>query len=197
MKPGTILIILIVVIPWVIIIFYLLARKKNKGKFFKKLQDKYSLVSDSADNNHPEVSGEYRSRAIKLETDIPEGKKKPGTILKVMCENPADFTFTLVKRSKSNNPYYSQGSYMLEDREFDDKFIVQTNDLEKLKRLFDFNTRFKLQQVNDLGFDGEIKLRGNTFTYYEPGMLNNDTALMKLELVLHELCDLADVLKFN
>jgi len=197
MKPGVIFIIVIVIIPWVILIFYMMARKKNAGKYYKKLQEKYSLASDSADKNKPEISGQYRSRPVKIETDTPEGKKKHGTILKVVCENPDDFTFTLVKRTKSNNPYYSQGSYMVEDKEFDDKFIVQTNDVERLKRLFDFNTRFKLQQVCDLGFDGEIRLRGNGFTYYEPGMLNNDMALMKLELVLHELCDLADVLKYN
>ena len=197
MKPGVIFIIVIVIIPWVIMIFYMMARKKNVGKFFKKLQEKYSLTSDSTDPKHPEISGQYRSRAIKVETDTPEGKKKAGTVLKVACENPNGFTFTLVKRTKSNNPYYSQGSYMIEDKEFDDKFIAQTNDIERLKRLFDFNTRFKLQQVSDLGFDGEIKLRGNTFTYYEPGMLSSDMSLMKLELVLHELCDLADVLKYN
>jgi hypothetical protein len=86
---------------------------------------------------------------------------------------------------------------MLDDNEFDGMFIIQTNDLERLKRLFDFNTRFKLQQIYGLGFTGEISLQGTTFTYSVQGLLNNDAALMKLELVLHELCDLADVMKYN
>lgn len=197
MKPGTILIILIVIIPWIIMIFYLLARKKKTVKYFQKLQEKYSLVSVSSDRNKPEITGGYRSRTVRIETETPEGKKKTGTVLEVACENDAGFVFTLVKRTKRNNPLYSSGAVMLDDKEFDDKFIIQANDAERVKRLFDFNTRFKLQQVCDLGFDGEIKLRGNLFTYYEPVLLNNDMILMRLELVLHELCDLADVLKYN
>jgi len=197
MKPGIIFIVVIIFIPWIIMILYIMARKRNAGKYFNKLQDKYTLTSDSADKKRYEISGQYRSRPIKVVTGTPEGKKKPGTILKVMCENPADFTFTLVKRSKSKNPYYSEGAYMVEDKEFDDKFIIQTNDVERMKRLFDFNTRFKLLQVSGLGFDGEINMQGNVFTYYEPGVMTSDTEMMKLELVLHELCDLADILKYN
>jgi hypothetical protein len=197
MRPGVIFLIVILIIPWVIVMFYIIAKKRSAGKYFKKLQDKYTLETDSADKKHYEISGQYRSRPIKIETGAPDVKKKPGTMLKVMCENPSDFTFTLVKRSKSSNPYYSEGAYMVEDKEFDDKFIIQTNNVEKMQRLFDFNTRFKLIQVNGLGFDGEISLLGNEFMYYEPGVMTNDIEMMKLELVLHELCDLADVLKYN
>jgi hypothetical protein len=63
--------------------------------------------------------------------------------------------------------------------------------------MLDFNSRFKLEQAGTLGMNGEIKLEGNSFTYTEPGFLSSDTAVMKLELVLHELCDLADGLKLS
>ena len=67
----------------------------------------------------------------------------------------------------------------------------------KLKNIFDFNTKFKLDQVCSLGFNGHISLSGNNLQYIERDLLQNDESLMRVELVMHEFCDIADVLKFS
>jgi len=195
MDKTAIILILILILPWIVILIYILTKKSRITKYYRKLQEKYELKAEQGGKNAIIYIGTYRSRPVRIENT--EIKKKLSTQLTVECENPSDFEFILVKRNRSNNSVYSKGAFMLDDNDFDDNFIINTNDLEKVKRLFDFNTRFKLQQVNDLGFKGEIRLEGNNFIYIAPGLLDNDTDVMKLELVLHELCDLADVMKFN
>jgi len=196
MDKTAIILIVILTLPWTGVLIYILTKKSRAYKYYRKLQEKYELRTEHSGKQSPIFSGVYRTRQLKIENSV-NGNKKLCTKLTVGCKNPANFEFTLVKRNKSNSSVYSKGSFLLEDNEFDDKFIIHTNDLERVKRLFDFNTRFKLQQVNDLGFKGEIMLRGGSFTYIEPGLVNSDMAVMKLELVLHELCDLADVMKYN
>ena len=105
--------------------------------------------------------------------------------------------FKLLKRNKKNSLNFSSGSVMIDDNEFDDKFIIQTNNSEKLKKMFDFNTKFKLDQVYALGFNGIISLDGNHLQYVERDLFANDESLMRLELVMHELCDLAEVMRYN
>lgn len=185
------------IMPWGMILIYKITCKHRLDKNFKILQEKYSLTPGQNGNQYNCISGFYRSKPIKIENIEPEGKKKICTRLTVECENPDNFEFTIVKRKRSSNPYYLNGAYIFEDNEFDDLFFIQTNNLELLKRIFDFNSRYKLEQVSGLGFNGEIRLQGNAFTYIEPGSLNNNTAVMKLELILHEMCDLADAMKYD
>jgi hypothetical protein len=202
---SIILIALVLIVPWVILLFFMISSNKKTIKNFRKLEEKYGLQSDYSKKvgmkSHPRAQGEYRSRNIKIESvvrDSVEGKKViPHTALMVECINTDNFFFLAVKRKKQNNTAYLAGSSLINDNEFDDKFIVQTNNLEKLIGIFDFNTKFKLDQVHKLGFDGIIKLDNNNLIYIEKGLLNNDEALMRLELVLHELCDIADVMKYN
>jgi hypothetical protein len=196
-NKDLIALIIIGVLPWGLVMIHYLTRKHRSVKYFNGLQEKYSLTPGGNGNRNNFISGYYRSNPVQIEYFEPESKKKFFTKLTVKSDNPKDLEFNISKRKRSINPYYLNGSYMIEDKEFDDMFIIHTNDLERLKRMLDFNSRFKLQQVGSLGFNGEIRLKGNAFTYIEPGLLNSDTAVMKLELVLHELCDLADSMKYD
>jgi hypothetical protein len=193
-STAQILLFAVLVIPWVVVILFILTKKQRARKYFRKLQEKYSLTGESNWKKEPVVYGFYRNRAIRVENAEAGRDKKLSTLLSVECDNPENFEFSLVKRNKMTA---RDGIYLVDDKEFDDKFVVNTNNPEMLRRLFDFNTRFKLQQVSGLGYNGEIKLEGNRFTYTQPGVLSNDVSLMKLELVLHEICDLADVMKYN
>lgn len=74
---------------------------------------------------------------------------------------------------------------MVDDNEFDDKFIIQTNSPDRVKKMFDFNTKFKLDQVSRLGFNGLIALEGSRLCYMEPELLASNDSLMRLELVMH------------
>src|SRR4030095_13033212 len=194
---GFILLITVLFLPWVGVLFYYITRKRRALKYYHKLQEKYALTREDGGKNKTVISGYYRSRPVKLESGILDGHNKANTLLTVGCLNPDNLEFTIQNRKKSNYLVFSRSEFKLDDNEFDNKFIIDTNNIEKLKKLFDFNTRYKLQQIHGLGFLGQISLQGNSFNYSVPGLPNNDASLMKLELVLHELCDLADVMKYN
>jgi hypothetical protein len=206
MEPiSIILIALVLVVPWIILFIIMSGSNKKTIKNFKKLEEKYGLQSDYSKKvgmkTHPSSLGIYRNRNIKIESiirDSVEGKKViPHTMLIVECLNTDNFSFLAVRRKKQNNASFLAGSSLLNDNEFDDKYILQTNNIEKLRNIFDFNTKFKLDQVHKLGFDGIIKLENNYLVYIEKGLLNNDESLMRMELVMHELCDIADIMKYN
>jgi hypothetical protein len=170
---------------------------------YKKLGEKYSLnvFTEKGTDGSPRAEGLYRNRNVKIESIVKDslnGKKMvPHTALTVECENPDNFSFITVKRNKQNNAEYLAGSTQLGESEFDKKFIICTNNPEKLKGIFDFNTRFKLSHVHSLGFEGLITLRGNELQYIENGFLKNEESLMRTELVMHELCDIAEIMNYN
>lgn len=202
---SIILIALVLILPWGLIFIFIASSNKRTIANFKKLEEKYSLTGDYSKKvgmkNHPAVQGVYRSRNVKVEsiiTDSMDNKKAaPHTTLFVECSNPEGFTFIVVKRKRQNNAAYLSGSTMVNDNEFDDKFIIQTNNPDKMRNIFDFNTKFKLDQVHTLGYDGIIKLEGNRLMYVERGLMNDDVSMMRVELVMHEFCDIADVMKYN
>ena len=195
----------VLVIPWVFLLFVMLSSNKKVINNYRKLSEKYGLTPDLSKKigmkNHPKAFGTYRNRNVKVESiisDSAEGKKViPHTMLTVECLNDTNFSFLAVKRKRQNNIKYNAGSTLVDDNEFDGKYIIRTNDPAKLKRIFDFNTRFKLDRVHALGFDGIVTLEGNLLVYTEKDLLKNDEDLMRLELVMHEFCDIADVLKYN
>ncbi len=204
MNPKTLIpLVILLVIPWIIFFFVYMNAKKKIIKNYKKLEEKYGLSCDYSKKvgmtAHPSAQGLYRSRNIKIESiirDTIEGKKvMPHTALSVECVNSDNFSFMVVKRKKRSS--FLAGSSLIDDNEFDDKFIIQTSNPQKMKSIFDFNTRFKLDQVHALGFDGAIILKGNSLMYIEKNLLKNDEALMRMELVMHELCDIADVMRYN
>ena len=195
----------VLVLPWVVLYFVLVAANKRVIANYKKLSEKYELTTDLSKKvgmkTHPFAEGIYRSRQVKIESvvrDSVDGNKVvPHTVLSVDCANQDNFHFKVVKRNKKNTQNYSAGSTLIDDSEFDDKYIITTNNPAKLKKMFDFNTKFKLDQVSALGFNGIILLEGNKLVYMEPELLANNDALMRLELVMHELCDIAEVMRYN
>lgn len=195
----------VLVVPWLVLFFIMYSAKKKVVSNYKKLAEKYSFECDYSKKvgmkTHPSAKGQYRNRPIKIESvirDSIDGQKViPHTVLTVDCVNSDGFTFNAVKRSRRNSVNFAAGSVMLDDNEFDDKFILQSNNPEKLKQIFDFNTKFKLEQVIKLGFNGIILLNGNTLQYIDRDLLQNDESLMRLELIMHELCDIAEVMRYN
>lgn len=195
----------VLVVPWIALYFVMFASKRKVLSNYKKLNEKYSFECDYSKKVgmkvHPNAHGIYRSRQVKIESairDSIDGQKViPHTVLYVECANSDGFTFKVVKRSKKNSVLFSAGTVLLDDNEFDDNFIVQTNNPEKLKKIFDFNTKFKLEQVIKLGFNGVISLEGNSLQYTDRDLLQNDESLMRVELIMHELCDIAEVMRYN
>lgn len=202
---SVIFISIIIVVPFIFLFFIMLSGNRKIIKNFNKLKEKYSLNCDYSKKvgmkTHPSASGMYRNRKIKIETiirDSIEGSKViPHTAVLVECPNPKNFSFSVVKRKRKNNALFLSGSSLIDDNEFDDKFIIRSNDIERLRKIFDFNTRFKFDQAHKLGFDGIINLDGNLLSYIDSGILNDDNSLMRMELVMHELCDIADAMKYN
>lgn len=206
MSLQTILVLIpILVVPWIVVYFVFFRTNKKVLANYKKLGEKYSLETDMSKKvgmkNHPTAHGVYRNRQVKFESvirDSMDGQKViPHTVLTVECSNVDGFIFNVVKRTKKNSVKYSAGAVMLDDNEFDDKFIVQSNNPDKLKKLFDFNTKFKLDRVNALGFNGIISLNGNYITYTERNLLESDEDVMRAELVMHEMCDIAEIMRLN
>jgi len=204
LKP-VLLILAVFILPWAILFFVKVNVRKNLISNFKKLNEKYGLEFDiskrSGSTALPSARGIYRSRNVKIESldhDAFKNRKvPPHTILSVECTNESNFEFTIVKNNRLNSRTFGKDSVSVEDNEFDEKYIIRTNDPVKIRNIFDFNTRFKLDQVHKLGFEGVIDLRGNFLFYSEKGLLKSDESLMRFELVLHELCDIADVMKFS
>lgn len=206
MDPKLLIVIIpVLVVPWIVLYFVFIASNKKVISNYKKLAEKYQLSCDFSKKvgmkTHPRAEGIYRSRQVKIESilrDSLDGRKViPHTVLTVDCANSDNFFFKLYKRNKKNSASFSGGSTLVDDNEFDDKFIIQSNAPERIKKMFDFNTKFKLDQVNALGFNGLIALEGSRLIYMEPELLANDDALMRLELVMHELCDIAEIMKYN
>ncbi|HAX49575.1 MAG TPA: hypothetical protein PK605_07265 [Ignavibacteria bacterium] len=206
MDPKILLVLVpVLVVPWIVLYFVLIASNKKVVSNYRKLNDKYQLDTDLSKKvgmkTHPCAEGIYRSRQVKIESvvrDSVDGNKViPHTVLTVDCANTDNFHFKVVKRNKKNTQNYSAGSTLVDDSEFDDKFIITTNNPGKVKRIFDFNTKFKLDQVSALGFSGLIALEGNRLIYMEPELLASDDSLMRIELMMHEFCDIAEVMRYN
>lgn len=201
---SILLISVILLVPWTILFIFMRFSNKKVIKNYQKLHRKYGLKTDFTKKDgmkiHPSAYGIYRNKDIKIESTVREtlnGKKSlPHTELLVECLNKENFTFTVVKRRKQNSSVFNQTS-LLDDSDFDSKFIVSTNNPDRLKRVFDFNTRYKLDQVHRLGFEGAITLNGNALEYIEKDFLKDDESLMRMELILHEFCDIAEVMRYN
>lgn len=195
----------VLLVPWIVLLLMMLSANKRVVKNYTSLAEKYNLAVDTSKKigmkTHPSASGIYRNRNIRIESvvrDSIEGKKViPHTALTVECVNNDNFSFLVVKRKRQNNAAFLAGSSLIEDTDFDDKFICRSNNPVKMKSIFDFNTRFKMDQVHALGFDGHISLDGNHLMYIEKGLLKDSDSMMRVELVMHELCDIADIMKYN
>lgn len=206
MNLQTILVLIpILVVPWIVVYFVFFRTNKKVLSNYNKLKEKYGLELNLEKKvgmkNHPSAHGLYRNRQIKIESvviDSLDGQKvTPHTVLTVDCPNTEGFLFNVVKRNKKNAVKFASGAVLLDDNEFDNIFLVQSNNPDKIKKLFDFNTKFKLDRVNALGFNGIISLKGNSLSYTERNLLESDEDLMRAELVMHEMCDIAEIMRLT
>ena len=201
MRNAYYVIIAIIIIPWIIVLISAITKKKRIARFYKQLTDKYGFTPDEAIDKKskylPLLTGAYRNRNVIIESLRKEtgGKKTDCTLVKVSIINSNNFEFLITLNTKQNRLKY-QNSEKTGDTEFDEKFILVSNNPELARQILNFNTKFKLQQAADLNFKGEVKLSGNIIEYEEPGLINSSASLMRTELLLHELCDIADELKY-
>jgi len=162
-------------------------------KNYKKIGETYNANVDYSKKvgsaKYPVAYGNYRNRDISIEsyTNV-EGKNSPNTLIKVACNNPTNLTLSLKKKSKNTLNY----SVPTGDSEFDDVFVMQTNNPELAVHILDYTIKFKLLQAANLGFRGELLLEGNTMSYNEPGLIKKESSLLRIELLLHVLSDMAD-----
>ena len=162
-------------------------------KNYKKIGEIYNANVDYSKKigsaKYPVAYGNYRNRDISIESYTKvEGKNSPNTLIKVACNNPSNLTLSLKKKSKNTLNY----SVPTGDSEFDDVFAMQTNNPELAVHILDYTIKFKLLQAANLGFKGELLLNGNTMSYNEPGLIKKDSSLLRIELLLHVLSDMAD-----
>ena len=121
----------VLVVPWIVLYFLMFTANKKVISNYKKLSEKYQFECDYTKKvgmkTHPNAHGVYRNRFVKIESAIRDSidgqKVKPHTVLTVECANSDGFTFTVVKRNKKNSLNYNAGTVMLDDNEFDDKFM--------------------------------------------------------------------------
>ena len=203
MDTGTLIFILIIVaVPWLAVIIYGTLSNKGILKNYKSLAEKYSFELDSSKKSglrkHPVVKGTYRNIPVEIGTFInPEGKKSTATYVNASCSNPTGFEFLIVKRNHSNTVKYGGKDYTVNDTEFDSKFIVNTNNGEKIFSMLNFSIKYKLLQSLNVGFKGELKLEGNKLSYVENELIKNNINLLRIEIILHLLCEISDEIKSN
>ena len=161
-------------------------------KNYKKIGDTYNTMVDFSNKKLPSAHGNYRNRDIAIESYANIEKKNAlYTIIKVICSNPTGLMLSLKKKDK-----LSLGNYVpTGDSEFDDVFVMKTNDPEKAISILDYTIKFKLLQAANLGYSGELLLDGNTISYNEAGLIRKESSLLRIELMLHVLSDIADDLK--
>lgn len=201
MDTGTLIfIIIIVAVPWIAVIMYGLFSNRGILKSYKSLSDKYNFELDASKKlgfrKHPVVRGKYRDIPVEIGTFInQEGKKKTATYVNAGCSNESGFEFIIVKKNHANTVKYGRKAFIVNDSEFESKFIVNTNNGEKMFDLLNFSIKYKLLQSLNVGFKGEIKLEGNRLSYIENEIIKNNINLLRIEIILHLLCEISDELK--
>ena len=204
MDTGTLIfIVIIVTVPWLAVMIYGSLSSKGVLKSYKSLSDKYGFETDltkkSGFRKLPVVKGRYRNIPVEIGSFINQGgrKKSAATYIKAACTNPAGLEFIIVKKNRANEIKYGAKSFLINDAEFDGKFIVNTNNFEKMFSMLNFSIKYKLLQSLNVGFNGELTLEGNNLSYAENELIKNNINLLRIEILLHLLCEISDELKTN
>jgi hypothetical protein len=188
---------------WIFIFFFLRYTNKNAAGYFKKLAEKYNISIDVNKKigmaKFPSAEGMYRGYPLFIDClkTNEGGKKYIHTSIRLLCKNPDNLTFLIVRRSRANAAKYDSNEIKINDSEFDEKFILNTNAPDRMMTILDFNIKYKLLQSASLGMHGEIKLEGETVSFTEPELIKNDTVLLRTEVMIHVLTDVGDSLKFK
>lgn len=200
-KGVIIVVFLVVVLPFLVFFLNNFIRSRNIAKYYKMLSDKYGLKLDTSSNgelaDYTLIGGNFKDLAVEIRScKKEEGNRKiPSTYVKVNCVNSDHFGFVIAKRNMTNEVLYSNKSVLMNDKEIDEKFIVNTNDYSRFNSLLNFSVKFKLQQILNIGFKGEFILNGKTLSYTEHGSIIRSIDLLRIELILHLLSEIADELK--
>jgi uncharacterized membrane protein YecN with MAPEG domain len=198
-----ILIIIILVLPWLLVIVYLLIVNSNILKSYKSLSNKYGFELDSSKKSrffkHPVARGRYTEVPVEIGSFIKEEgrKKNSATYINADCINHQGLDFTIVKKNNANKIKYGDNAFSINDAEFDRKFIINTNNTKRMFDLLNFSIKYKLLQSLNIGFNGELRLNGNKLEYIEKELIKNSVNLLRIEILLHLLCEIADELKRN
>ncbi len=184
-------------IVWIVAVIINKVYGKGPLKSYRTLAGKYELLLDESNKKLPVGSGIYRSTSVRVGamTDGEAKKNEPVSFIEAMCENKDNVFFRIAKRTKTNSSNFGNSESPLADREFDEKFIINTNNFPELLELMNFNAKYKLLQAVNLGANGELTLNGNRIMYIEPGYVKNDISIMRTEIMLHLICDITDDLK--
>ena len=196
-----IFIVFILVFPWLFAFIYIFAVNRTIVKNYKSFGDKYGFEVDTTGKSgffrHPVSRGIYRNIPVIIGTFLKDnGKKKSAaTFIEVDCLNPVNFEFLIVKKNSVNRNKYGGKAITVSDSEFDDKFIVNTNDMDRMFNLLNFSIKYKLIQSLNVGFNGIMFLDKNKIRYEEKELLKNSVNMLRTEILLHLLCEIADELK--
>lgn len=192
---------LAVVLPFLVFFLRNFIRSRNIKKYYKLLSDKYGLKLGTSSNgelaDHTLIEGNFRDLPVEIGSYKKEeaNRKIHLTYVKVNCVNPDHFGFVIAKRNMTNEVLYGNKSVSMNDREFDEKFIVSTNDYPRFNSILNFSVKFKLLQILNIGLKGDFILQGNALAYSESGLITRSTDLLRIELILHLLSEIADELK--
>ena len=199
---GTIIfIVLVFVVTWLFVLFYRFIVNRNIIKNYMSLAEKYGFEVDASKKSgffkHPVSHGKYRNIPVVIGSFIKEeGREKSAdTFINVECINPSEMDFIIVKKTGANSIMYGGKSFTVNDSEFDDKFIVNSNDMNRMLELLNFSIKYKLIQSLNVGFKGELTLNGSKLAYIEKELIKNSVNLLRIEILLHLLCEIADELK--
>ena len=188
---------------WAFIFFFVRFSNKSVVEYFKKLAEKYNLTLNESKKigirKFPSAEGMYRGYPLYIGTVNKEetNYKNTYTFFRMVCTNSAGVSFRIVRKNKINSMNYGKHSMSINDNEFEEKFIVNSNNPEFMITLLDFNVKYKLLQAADLGFNGEITLENDNLICTEPELIRNDVVLLRSEVMIHVLTDAADSLKFK
>lgn len=187
---------------WIIAIIINKFFSKSGVKCYKILADKYELAIDLYHKEGirhrriklPVANGTYRGYTVQLGAMLNDesGKKIPYTFISAQCENRDNLAFRISDRETAKPGLAVEQESPINDSEFDQKFIVNTNNEAGMSSLMNFNVKYMLTQSNDLGAKGELSLNGNEIRYTEPHYLSGDVGILKAEILLQLICDLAD-----
>lgn len=188
-------------LPWLFILVRIFIINRNIIKNFKSLTNKYGFEVDSTRKSgffrYPVSHGQYRGIPVEICSFVKEdkGKKSPATFISVDCINPDELDFIIVKKDNANNITYGGKAFNINDTEFDSKFIVSTNNMKKMFDLLNFSIKYKLLQLVNVGYKGELQLNGTKLRYEEKELVKGSMNLLRIEILLHLLCEIADELK--
>jgi hypothetical protein len=184
---------------------FLFIRYSNKGvvQYFKKFNEKYGVTVDNTKKigigRFPAAEGMYRGYPLFIGS-LNKGESNKSyvhTYFKLICRNYIGLSLVIVKNNRQNIATYGSNAIDVNDSEFGDKFIVNTNNPEFMISLLDFNIKYKLLQAANLGFNGEITLYNDNLIYIEPELIRSDVVMLRSEVMIHVLTDIADSLKFK